>query len=108
MEYVKAAQTTELTAGSKKKIMVGSKAILLANIDGAFYAIDNTCPHLGGSLADGKLEDGNIVCPKHGSTFDVKTGKAVHGGKIVFIPFNVKDVTSFPVKVEGTDIFIGV
>jgi len=108
MEYVKAAQTMELTAGNKKKIMVGNKAVLLANINGAFYAIDNTCPHMGGSLADGKLEGSHIVCPRHGSTFDVKSGKAVHGGKLLFIPFNVKDVTSFPVKVEGTDIFIGI
>lgn len=108
MEYVKAAQTTELTAGNKKKIMVGEKAILLANIDGAYYAIDNTCPHLGGSLADGKLEGSHIVCPRHGSIFDVKTGKTIRGGKLLFIPFNVKDVASYPVKVEGTDIFIGV
>ena len=108
MEYVKAALTTELAAGSKKKVMIGNKAILLANIDGAYYAIDNTCPHLGGSLADGKLEGSHIVCPRHGSIFDVKTGKALNGGKLVFIHFTVKDTTSFPVKVEGMDIFIGV
>ena len=108
MEYIKAAQTTDLTPGNKMKIMSGDKAILLVNLDGSYYAISNTCPHMGGSLVDGKLEGSHIICPRHGSTFDVKTGKAIHGGKMLLIPFHVKDTVRFPVKVEGTDIFVGV
>lgn len=108
MEYIKTAQTTELTPGNKMKVMAGGKAILLVNLDGAYYAISNTCPHLGGSLVDGRLEGNRIICPRHGSTFDVTTGKAIHGGKLMLISFHVKDTVSYPVKVEGTDIFVGV
>ncbi len=106
MEYVKAAQTTEMAPGNKKKIVLKNKEILLANIDGAYYAVDNKCPHMGGSLYDGKLDGNNIICPRHGSIFDVKTGKAVHGGKLLLFHFEVRDIAPYPVKVVGTDIFI--
>ena len=77
MTYVKIGQTTEFTVGSKKKISLQGKDILIANILGSFYAVDNTCPHMGGSLADGRLEGSEVACPKHGSVFDLKTGHLV-------------------------------
>ncbi len=80
MKFVKAEGTKSLSDGDKMKIKAEGKELLLANIDGTYYAIDNKCPHMGGSLADGNLENDHIVCPRHGSAFDVKTGKAVHGG----------------------------
>ena len=108
MKYVKIAQTTDLKIGEKKKIFVEGKEILLANIDGAYYSIDNKCPHMGGSLADGKLEGNNIVCPKHGSIFDVKTGKVSMRGKLFFIDVKVTDLKSYPVKIEDEDILIDI
>lgn len=108
MEYIKVAQTTDLTKGNKKKISLDEKEILLTNIDDSYYAIDNKCPHMGGSLYDGKLEGSNIVCPRHGSIFDVKTGKVVERGKMLFVKVQVNDTKSYPVKVEGIDIFIGI
>ena len=108
MKYVKVAQTTELSTGSKKRITVEGKEILLANIQNSYYAIDNTCPHMGGSLYEGKLEDSHIVCPKHGSIFDIKTGKVVQRGKLLFLNVKVHDLHSYPVQIEGTDIMLGV
>lgn len=106
MAYIKAAQTNELLPGNKKKVLLEEKEILLANIQGTYYAIDNTCPHMGGSLADGTLEGSQIICPKHGSIFDVRTGQVVQSGKILFIKVKVNDLQRYPVKVEGTDILI--
>lgn len=106
MQYVKVARTTDLGPGEKMKLTLEKKQILLANIKGAYYAIDNVCPHMGGSLADGKLEGANIVCPKHGSTFDVKTGKLVASGKLFLLKIKVADVKSYPVKTEGNDILL--
>ncbi len=108
MEYIKVAETTELSAGNKKKISVEGKDILLTNIQNSYYAIDNTCPHMGGSLYDGDLDGSHIICPKHGSIFDVTSGKAIQGGKFLFIKIKVDDVKSYPVKIEGTDIMIGI
>jgi len=108
MEYIKAAKTTELTAGNKKKISLDNIEILLTNIDGTYYAINNKCPHMGGSLYEGDLAGHDIICPRHGSTFDVRTGKVVQRGAILHIKVRVNDARSYPVKVEGTDILIGI
>ena len=108
MNFIKAAQTNELAAGDKKKIQLDKKAILLVNIDGEFYAIENKCPHMGGSLYDGKLESDMIICPRHGSAFNVKTGKNMQGAKIAFVKMKVNDAKTLPVKVEGSDILIGI
>lgn len=108
MNYVKVAQTTELTAGAKKKISIEGKEILLANIQNSYYAVDNTCPHMGGSLYDGNLIGSHIVCPKHGSVFDVTNGKVVESGKLLFIKVKVHNLYSYPVKIEGTDLLIGI
>jgi 3-phenylpropionate/trans-cinnamate dioxygenase ferredoxin component len=108
MNYVKVAQTTELADGSKRRINYQGKDILLTNIQNIYYAIDNTCPHMGGSLYDGKLDGSHIVCPKHGSIFDVKTGQVVESGKLFFIHVKVHDLHSYPIKIEGTDLLIGI
>ena len=108
MKFIKAAQTGDLTPGNKLKITIEGNTILLANIDGSYYAIDNKCPHLGGSLADGNLEGENIVCPKHGAIFNVKSGKNMGVAKILFLKITPNDAKTYPVKVEGTDILIGI
>jgi len=108
MEYIKIAQTGELKDGEKMKVTAGGKVLLLTNIGGTYYAIDNKCPHMGGSLYDGILEGGTITCPLHGTVFDVKTGKLVKNGKIAFINLKVKDDRAYPVKIEGTDILVGI
>jgi len=108
MKYVKVAQTTELREGEKKKISWEGKEILLTNIQNEYYAIDNKCSHMGGSLYDGKLSGSHITCPKHGSIFDVTTGKVIQSGKLFFIKVNVHDLQSYPIKIEGTDLMLGI
>ncbi len=108
MEYMRVADTAELPSNKMIMVVVGGKEVLLVNVDGSYYAIANKCTHAGGSLVKGTL-DGNIVtCPRHASQFDIKTGKAVRGAKIGFIKVNVKDEACYTVKVEGTDILVGV
>jgi len=108
MNFVKAAKTSELTTGNKKKISLDSQEIMLVNLDGTYYALNNKCPHMGGSLADGILEGDQITCPRHGAGFNVKTGKNFRDAKILFAKMKVKDAQSLPVKVEGEDILVGI
>ena len=108
MEFVRVADKAELPANQMMLVVVGGKDVLLANVDGSYYAIANKCTHLGGSLAKGVLEGSIVTCPRHGSRFDVKTGRAIAGAKIGFIKMNVKDEESYTVKIEGTDIFVGI
>jgi len=106
MNVVKIAQITDFNPGDKKKVKVGHKEILVTNISGTYYAIDNACSHMGGSLYDGKLDGTHATCPRHGSTFDVTTGKVVQPGKMFHISVGVSDLHSYPVRIEGTDILL--
>ena len=107
MDYIRVAETTELPADTMILVVAGGKEVLLANVDGSYYAIANKCTHLGGSLSKGSLNGSIVTCPKHGARFDVKTGQAIMDAKIGFIKMSVKNVESYTVRVEGTDIFVG-
>jgi len=108
MEFVRVADKTELPLNSMKKVVAGGKEVLLANVDGAYYAITNKCTHLGGSLADGVLDRCIVTCPRHGARFDVTSGKSVGEAKIAFIKMAVKDEERYEVKVEGNNILVAV
>lgn len=101
------AQTTAFYDVKKMKITVDNREILLVNVEGSFYAVDNKCTHMGGSLYDGNLDGHSIICPRHGTAFDVRTGKVSRSGKIAFLKINTKDLHTYPVEIEGTNILVG-
>ena len=107
MEFIKVVETIALPAGKMMTVTANGKEILLANVDGSYYAIANKCTHLGGSLAKGVLNGGVVTCPRHGAQFDVKTGQAVSEAKIAFVKMRVGNEVKYEVKIEGTDILIG-
>ncbi|MBI3099666.1 MAG: Rieske (2Fe-2S) protein [Planctomycetes bacterium] len=72
--YVEVVRTTEVPPGTARVVTARGTAIALFNIDGAYFAIDNTCPHRGGPIGEGGIEKGLATCPWHGWQFDVKTG----------------------------------
>lgn len=89
------ADFENLTAG--KLAQFGEQSIAIFKMGGSLYAIENTCPHAGGPLAEGPLEGEVVTCPWHGSRFNVKTG-AVLG------PPATRGVKSFPVRMTGNDV----
>ncbi len=106
METLKIAQTHELMPGQMKRIDAGNRHILLANVDGTYYALDDKCPHLGGSLSGGRLEGGRVSCPNHGASFELATGRNVGNAKIAFISIRVNDAKSYKVRVDGSDVIV--
>jgi 3-phenylpropionate/trans-cinnamate dioxygenase ferredoxin component len=106
MSYIKVAVTAEVPPGGMKGFEVNGKKILISNIDGKFYAINSACTHMGGDLSKGKLEGSVVICPRHGSKFDVKTGKNLSGPKILFLKLTTADEAVFEVKVEGDQILL--
>ena len=72
--FVKAADVHDVPPGTGKCVTVAGKEIALFNLDGTFHAIDNTCLHRGGPLAEGELEGNIVTCPWHGWQYDVTTG----------------------------------
>ena len=106
MQYVKLADVGEVKHGEKKKVQINDKTILLVNVGGLYYALDNRCPHMGGLLSGGDLEGVTLTCPRHGAKFDVRTGKSVGNAKLAFVSVKVGDATKYPIKVEGQEIFV--
>ena len=96
-EFVTTIKTNEISAGGVKALDVRGTRIAVANVDGTFYAFDDTCTHTGCSLARGRLHDTTVTCACHGSQFDVTSGAVLRGPA-------ARPVRSRSVRVEGTDL----
>lgn len=92
-EWVDVVKADELTPGTWRVVDVDDVMIAVFNIDGELYAIEDVCTHDGGELASGELEGDEIVCPRHGAHFCVKSGEAL-------TPPAYEPVDTFPVRVE--------
>jgi len=86
----------ELKDGSKKKISFRGTDILLAKVEGKYYAVDNRCPHFGGDLSEGKLDGYTIICPKHQSEFDLRDGHVIRWTDWSGIKLNLAKVVRSP------------
>ena len=99
-EFVKVANLSDLGPGSSMTIEANGKAVALFNVDGAVYALDNTCLHRGGPLGEGFLEGDVVACPWHMWEYNVRTGEKVGDPSL--------KVATYPVEVEGNDITVQV
>lgn len=104
--YVKVASTSEVPVGKMKKVTLEDKEILVANVNGTYYAIGNLCTHYGGDLSQGTLEGKIVTCPNHNSKFDVTTGKVVSPPTEALGRAEIEDEPQYAVKVEKQDILI--
>jgi len=101
IEFVEIAPASELPNGERLFVDLGDKPIVIFNIAGQFFAIGDVCTHDDGPLGDGLLEGHNVVCPRHGGEFDVRTGQAVQMPAVIDIP-------AYPVQVRAGTIFVGI
>jgi 3-phenylpropionate/trans-cinnamate dioxygenase ferredoxin subunit len=101
LEYVEIAPASELPNGERLFVDLGDKPIVIFNIAGQFFAIGDVCTHDDGPLGDGAIEGENIVCPRHGGEFEIRTGKAMQLPVVVDIP-------AYPVQVKDGNIFVGI
>jgi nitrite reductase/ring-hydroxylating ferredoxin subunit len=106
MTYHSVAKTTDIAPGTMKSVVAGGKKVLVANVDGAFYAMQQRCPHLGGNLARGKLAGKTVTCPLHKATFDLATGEVTEVAHLLFMKFKTKTAQTFPLKIEGDAILV--
>jgi uncharacterized protein len=100
MAFVKAIKVGELAPGKMHAMQIGEREIALANVDGKFYAINNTCLHQGGPLGEGDLGGKVVTCPWHGWQFDVTTGKEVQNPS--------SGVACYPTEIRGDEVFVDV
>ena len=98
--FVRIASLGDVAPGKMKRFEVAGQRILLANVDGRFYATADTCTHEDASLSAGSLRGELVRCPLHGSCFNVCTGKVMDEPA-------VQDLRTYPVRVEADSILIG-
>ena len=98
-EFIRVASVSDVPAGTLKGVMAKMQPIVLANVEGTVYALDDQCSHQEYPLADGELDGGEVVCIYHGARFDACSGK--NKG----LPA-VRPVKVFPVQVRDGDIYV--
>ena len=94
--YVTVAQVDEIPPGTCRTVEVDGISLALCNVNGPFLAVDNTCPHAGGPLGEGSLEEDVLECPWHGWRFNVRTGKRPENPEI--------SVACVEVRVQGENV----
>jgi len=130
MSFVEVAKTSGIPPGTMKHVEAGGKELCIVNVNGKFYAIGDRCPHMNASLSMGTLKGTIVTCPLHLSQFDVTTGKKISGpveakmegaenlppefqkmmARIaeIMAPVKTYDALVFPVRVDGTGLFVNV
>jgi len=97
--YIKAAKLSAISPGNMLRINLLDQNILLANIKGEIYAIEDQCTHEDVSLYNGALKGNCVECPLHGSRFSFKTGQAMESPA-------TEAVKTFKVKIENAVILV--
>ncbi len=100
IDFIEIGLVSELENGGRIFVEVDGQAIVVFNIAGELFAIADLCSHDNGPLGEGDVEEYEVVCPRHGAKFDIRTGKVLSLPAIVDIP-------TFPVRVNQGKIELG-
>ncbi len=101
LEYIPVGTVEELKEGERLFIEIDGIPIVILNINSEYYAIGDVCSHDNGPVGEGNIEGFEIICPRHGARFDIRTGK------VIALPAFV-DIPAYPVRIIGDQVEIGV
>ena len=101
VEFHPVAKIGDVSEEDVMGVFIGEEEIALYIVEGEFFATHGICTHENVGLADGFVDGDLIECPLHSACFEIKTGKAVN-------PPAEVDLQTYPVKVEGDTIYVGV
>lgn len=101
LEFVAIADEDEIGNGERLNVEIDEFSIVIFNVAGKLFAIEDICSHDNGSLEDGELEgEYEIACPRHGARFDIRNGK-------VLSPPAAVDIPAYPVRVVDGQVEVG-
>ncbi len=100
-QFIKITAASELPDGERLFVEIGSKPIVIFSLNGEYFATSDECSHDGGPIGDGEIEGYEIICPRHGARFDIRTGKATR------FPA-VEAIDQYPVRIVDGNIEIGI
>lgn len=98
MTWTEVCRLDELQPGTHRVVDIDGTVIVVANVGGELYAIEDVCTHDGGQLTGGCIEGAEIVCPRHGARFSLRTGEALTAPAY-------EPSTTFPIRVEAGVVF---
>ncbi len=93
-------EKSDFPPSKMQMISIEGKDVLVLNLDGSYYAIDDTCTHMGASLTEGQLKGSTVICGWHGANFDCKSGK------LEKFPAKINDLKSYKVVIESDDVIL--
>jgi len=93
-EWIAVVRVEGLVPGERRGVGMDDTQIIVFNLDGQYYAIEDVCSHDGGQLTGGTVEGDQIICPRHGARFCLRTGAALSAP--AYEPIN-----TFPVRIEN-------
>ena len=92
-DWVSVAPASEFPPGTHRVVDVDGAQVAVFNLDGDYFAIEDVCTHDGGILTGGPVDGDQVVCPRHGARFSIKTGEAL-------TPPAFEPVSKLPVRIE--------
>ncbi len=98
MAFQRATKQNEVPAGTVREVKLKEQSIALANVDGKFYALNNTCLHRGGPLGEGELVGGILSCPWHGWQYEVSTGRVTFNPEMC--------IATYPVELREDEVWV--
>ena len=84
-DYVEGGKVSEISNGQMKHVEINGKEIVIANLDGKFYAFAERCGHMNARLSRGNINQNIVTCPFHAAKFDITSGKKI-GEPVLEIP----------------------
>ena len=96
-DWIVVAEADAVKPGEVRVVEVDGTAIAVFNVSGEFFALEDVCTHDGGQLTGGCIEGGEVVCPRHGARFSIRSGEAL-------TPPAYEPTAVFPVRIEGGQI----
>ena len=101
IDYFQVAGVDDLENGERLYVEIGELELVIFNIAGEIFAIGDVCSHDGAPLGEGEVEDHDVICPRHGARFDIRSGKATGLPAVVDIP-------AYPVRIRDGQIEVGI
>jgi len=98
--FVKVGRVADVPQGGVEIFDIDDRRIAIYRLEDGFYAIDDICTHDGGPLAQGEVDGDQVICPRHGARFSIKTGAALTFPAVT-------PVDSYPIRVEGDELLVG-
>jgi 3-phenylpropionate/trans-cinnamate dioxygenase ferredoxin subunit len=99
MQWIDAGAVSAWRDGETKSILAGRRLIAIAHTEGQFFAIEDICTHDGAELSGGEIEGAEIICPRHGARFCLRTGQAL-------TPPAYEPVQVFETKIEADRVWV--